>query len=125
MERFCLWLQRCYILGLLLLAWYVAPFTRFAPIFPFAWSLAMAASAFVIPAPSKPWEDQPAGSRAAQGALVGLFAGLAVGAADWSLLDATLFVELGWALVPLLLFDRFFGWAWSQLHLYLSSPSYR
>jgi hypothetical protein len=89
MERFCLWLQRCYILGLLLLAWYVAPFTRFAPI------------------------------------LVGLFAGLAVGAADWSLLDATLFVELGWALVPLLLFDRFFGWAWSKLHLYLSSPSYR
>lgn len=120
MKRFSLWLQRGYIVAFLLVAWYIAPFTRFDPLFPLAWSLLVAVSAFVIPAQGTPDQEQPSGSRAVQALLVGLLLGLSLGAADWTVLDATLLFEFCWGLMPLFLYDRFFGWAWRKLR---PSPS--
>lgn len=114
MMTFRLWLLRFYILAFLLFAWHIAPFTRFAPLFPVAWSLTVVCTAFAIPARTGLHGEQPAGAMAVQGLLVGLLLGLSCGAVDWSVLDLTLLFQFCWAWMPLFLFDRFLVWAWNQ-----------
>lgn len=110
MKSLRLWLQRFYLLGFLLFAWYIAPFTRFPALFPVEWSLVVLGAALAIPAPSAAPAQELDGPAGAQGVLTGLLVGLTFGSADWSILDFTLFVEFCWALMPLFLCDRFFAW---------------
>ncbi|MFZ5823109.1 MAG: hypothetical protein ACOY94_02005 [Bacillota bacterium] len=112
MKTFSLWLQRLCLLGFLLFAWYIHPFHHFAPIFPLAWSLVVAASAFAVPSPTSPRQGTAPGQLAGQGLLAGVLAGLAIGSADWSVQDLSLFFELCWALTPLFLFDQLFTRPW-------------
>ncbi|MFZ5818252.1 MAG: hypothetical protein ACOY93_23615 [Bacillota bacterium] len=105
MKTLCLWLQRLCILGFLLFAWYIAPFSRFTPPFAAIWSLLVAAAGLVLPGRGR---QNPA--VAGQAVLSGLLLGLVLGSADWSVLDQTLLFELNWALLPLfLLVDPFSG----------------
>lgn len=122
MKTLSLWLQRLCIVGFLLFAWYIDPFSRFAPAFPLVWSLIVAATAWVLPH-GFPLRMAPGPGRlAAEGLLVGALTGLTIGAADWSVLDTTLLFEFCWALMPLFLFDRFFTLPWRMGGTVASSP---
>lgn len=114
MKLFCLWLQRFYLLGFLLFAWYIAPFKHFAPIFPLAWSLTVAAAACMLPVGGCGPGEPALSEMAVQGLLAGVLVGLTVGAVDWGLLDVNLLFEFCWAFMPLFLFDRFLRWAWQR-----------
>jgi hypothetical protein len=103
-KAFCLWLQRFYILGFLLFAWHIAPFSRFSPLFPVAWSLVVGCTVCALPTRTRTY-----GKLVIQGPLIGLLVGLTFGAADWTVLDFTLLFEFCWALMPLFLFDRFYA----------------
>lgn len=102
-HRLSLWLQRIYLLGFLFLTWWVEPFSRFSPRFPAAWALVVGLSALTLPANAQ-------AQGAAQRVVAALLILLTLSAANWSVLDFTLLLELAWALTPLLFLARFSLW---------------